>query len=273
VSQLTSDFEWASERWGRALRSRSLAKVARHLFTSRQLRLRGSAVDERREWEAVARSVGVEADRLVRLRQVHGRDVVTVRRTDDWRDRGRPAPPADILVSDDPDVALAIQVADCIPLLLADPHTGVAAATHAGWRGMAAAVPQVAVQALFAQFGARPRDLVAAAGPSIGPCCYEVGPEVRSAFDAAPHGRLANRWFAASRVAEGGTRPRPGHLMLDLWQALEDQLVDAGLAPANIHLSRLCTACHPEDCWSYRRDGPGTSRLAGVVRPAPTPRP
>lgn len=272
-SQADPDFEWVREEWGVGLRSRSMAGVARHLFTSRQLRLRGPAADERREWAAVARSVGVEADRLVRLRQVHGRDVVAVRRPDGRRDRDQPAPTGDILVSDDPDVAIAIQVADCIPLLLADPRTGVAAAAHAGWRGIAGGVPQVAIQALADRFGARRGALVAAAGPSIGPCCYEVGPEVRMAFDAAGYGKFTARWFDRSGHSELGRRPRLGHLMLDLWQALEDQLVDAGLALTNIHVSRFCTACHPAECWSYRRDGPGTSRLAGVIRPGAPPRP
>ena len=97
--------------------------------------------------------------------------------------RERPNPPAaDIIVSNDPAVAIAIQTADCVPILIADRRTGAVAAAHAGWRGLAAGVPRVAVDALVREFGSRPADLIAAAGPSIGACCYEVGEDVRRAF-------------------------------------------------------------------------------------------
>jgi hypothetical protein len=274
MSQPDPDFEWTPEPWGAALRSRALAGVACHGFTTRQLRLRGNPPEERREWARVAAMVGVGADRLARVHQVHGRDVDVLRREDRWPGGTGTRPAADILVSDDPGVALAVQVADCIPLLVADPETGAAAAAHAGWRGIAGDVPGATVRALAKEFGARPPHLVAAAGPSIGPCCYEVGPEVREALAAAggaAHG--AGRWLSPSGLTPPGLRPRPGHAMLDLWQALEDQLVAAGVAPGNIHVARLCTACHPREYWSYRRDGAGTGRLAGVIRPGRLLRP
>ncbi|HWP99423.1 MAG TPA: laccase domain-containing protein, partial [Vicinamibacterales bacterium] len=98
---------------------------------------------------------------------------------------------------------------------------------------------------------------VAAAGPSIGPCCYEVGEEVRERFLAVWGDRAAS-WFAEGR------RGRPH---LDLWRAISDQLAAAGVDPAAVHVARLCTACRPDLFHSYRRDGPATGRMAGAIRP------
>ena len=114
---------------------------------------------------------------------------------------------ADIIVANDPAAVLAIQTADCVPLLIADRRTGAVAAAHAGWRGMAARVPVVAVHALASTFGSRPGDLVAAIGPSISGSCYEVGGEVRERFTTAgfPAPKL-ERWFSPAE--------RPGHWLL-----------------------------------------------------------
>ena len=83
------------------------------------------------------------------------------------------------MISDSPDIAIAVRAADCVPLLMADRARGVVAAVHAGWRGTAARVAVAAVEALGREFGTRPADLVAAIGPSIGACCYEVGQRSR----------------------------------------------------------------------------------------------
>src|SRR5439155_7819585 len=128
-----------------------------------------------------AEAMTVGADRLVRAHQVHGADVL-IRRVGD-----APGPPrrddADIIVSNDPTVAIAIQTADCVPILIADRRTGAVAAAHAGWRGLAARVPQRAVEALGREFGSRPADLVAAIGPSISAPRYEVGRDVWTRFE------------------------------------------------------------------------------------------
>ena len=166
-------------------------------------------------------------------------------------------PKADILVTDGPTVALAVQAADCVPVLMADRRSGAVAAVHAGWRGTAAGAAPAAVAALAREFGTRPGDLVAAQGPSIGPCCYVVGDELVEAFRASGFGREVDRWFA---------RDETGALRLDLWAANRDQLAACGVPAAAIHGSGLCTANHPEWFASYRRDGPGTGRIAAVIR-------
>jgi polyphenol oxidase len=258
-------FHWTSESWGTALRSAPLSGLADHFFTTRQLWLRGASEDA--DWAAAADTIGVPPERLLRLTQVHGRDAVIVRRDDPaGRDRlvaaggidgtnGRPE--ADILVTDDPAVALAIQVADCVPLLMAHRRTGSVAAVHAGWRGTLARAAEAAVDVLGREFGAAPEDLVVAHGPSIGACCYEVGPDLVDAFEAGGFGAQIDRWFS---------RERQGGLRLDLWAAIRDQLLGAGVREEDIHQSGLCTASHPQWFASYRRDGPGTGRIAAVIR-------
>lgn len=253
-------FRWVSEPWGPALRSVSLLAVARHLFSARQLRFRGPG--EAADWADVAASLGVPADRLLRLKQVHG-NAVAVPTAGEGSEVGGALPEADILASDDSSLALAVQVADCVPLLLADPRTGAVAAAHAGWRGTAANVAGTAVATLAERFGARPEDLVVAHGPSIGPCCYTVGEELRGVFQDAGFGPALDRWF---RCLDGGWR-------LDLWTANADQLAAAGVRRGAISLAGLCTACRPDRFHSYRREGPGTGRIAAAIRPGRPLRP
>src|SRR5262245_46445076 len=151
--QPSGAFTWTQEPWGRALRCTRLP--APHLFTSRDLALRG----DDRDWAAVASSLGVDAARLLLIKQVHGVHVAIAR-------RGRPAggarPEADAIVTDDPDVAIGVRVADCAPALIFDPVRNVAGAAHAGWRGTASGVSAVAVRAMAHTYGSRPADLIAA---------------------------------------------------------------------------------------------------------------
>jgi len=248
-------FYWTDEEWGRALRSRALGEVAAHFFTSLPLRLRGENGDEARDWARVAQTVGVPPERLLRLKQVHGNHVVVVRPGEARPDS--PPPEADIILSNDPAVALAVQVADCVPLLIADRASGAVAAAHAGWRGTAANVAGTTVAALAREFGSRPSDLVVAHGPSIGPCCYTVGVELLEEFRRGGFEDWLDRWFSE--------RDRGG-LLLDLWAANRAQLAAAGVPMEQIHQSGLCTASHPGVFASYRRDGKGTGRIAAVIR-------
>ena len=263
LPELPAAFYWSRESWGAALRCRPLEAIAFHLFTTRQLEL--SSAESYRQ---LAASVG--AGQAVTLSQVHGDAVVAVRRGGS-RPEGKPfdaaqgRPEADVLVSDDPAVAIAVRAADCVPLLLADRATGAVAAVHAGWRGTAARVAVAAVDALTREFGARPADLVAAIGPSIGPCCYEVGPELVDAFAGAGHERhLIQRWFATPPPPRG-SRQQPA-LRLDVAGANRDQLVLAGVPEENIHLSGLCTAMHLDVLTSYRAEKEKAGRIAGVIR-------
>jgi polyphenol oxidase len=255
---------------GPALVCRALEPIAPHMMTTRPWAL-GSAPggDERRAWDEIADTMGAS---LVRIQQVHGADILVRSAGDDITET---LPVADIVVSNDPAVAVAIQTADCVPLLLADRRTGVVAAAHAGWRGLAAGVPRRAVEALAREFGSRPADLVAAAGPSIGACCYEVGADVHQRFTEAgfTEATLAGWFFERARpttrnpsMAGLSTEPRTKHWYFDSGRSTRDQLASAGVPPDQMFVVDLCTASHPGALCSYRRDGAAAGRLAGVIR-------
>lgn len=274
LPQPNDGFAWVQAPGGPALVCRALDALARHLFTTRAWTL-GSAADGNSSsgWSEVARGLVVEPSCLIRVHQVHGSSVL-VRRVGD-SSRADERPDADIIVSDDPSAALAVQTADCVPLLIADSRTGLVAAAHAGWRGLAARVPANAVGAMAREFGSRPSDLVAAVGPSIGACCYEVGAEARDAFTAAGFeaGQLS-AWFfdrprpnGANRSMPGLRPPRANHWYFDGWAAARAQLESAGVPRAGIHVAGLCTASHPDVLCSFRRDGKGSGRLAAAITP------
>jgi polyphenol oxidase len=247
-------FYWTAESWGSALRCRPLDEVARHLFTTRQLQLTGAA-----DLEQLASALG--AEHVVMVTQVHKAGVLVVRRGESPIDS---RPEADIIVSNDPAVAIAVRAADCVPLLLGDRATGVVAAVHAGWRGTAAGAARTAVEALGREFGTRPHDLVAAIGPSIGSCCYEVGTELVDAFGAAGFERyLIDRWFLSPPSGRAGAGPRP--IYLDVAGANRDQLLLAGVAADSVHLSGLCTAMNIDFLPSFRVEKVQAGRIAGAI--------
>jgi YfiH family protein len=244
-------FEWTQAPWGRVLRCVPLLAAADHFFTAKDLTLR----DDDGEWMAVAKAIGVAREDLLVVRQVHGTGVAVASRE---RSRPWPRPQADAIVSNDPDAAVVIRVADCVPILLSDETGGAVAAIHAGWRGMVQRAPIEGVAALQSRYGVRPERLIAAIGPCIGPCCYEVGESVVQAFrDAGHHASMIERWFAP----HGG-----GKVHLDLWRATRDQLEGAGVPPTSIHAADLCTKTHANVLHSYRLDGERAGRMAAVIR-------
>lgn len=187
------------------------------------------------------------AGKLLLLQQVHG---ATVRQAP-WDGT---LPEGDAAVCAEADYVLGIETADCLPVLLVDPRRGAIGAAHAGWRGSVAGVVRAALDALIA-LGSRPEDVVAALGPSIGACCYEVGDDVRGAFDAA-FGHAAGAFF----------RPgRRGRAHLDVRAANVWQLVQAGVREDHVHHVAECTCCRPDLYHSYRRDGPGGGRMVSFV--------
>jgi polyphenol oxidase len=210
---------------------------------------------------------------LVTLRQIHS-DVVRLFSTP-----ATPAPQADAAISSHAGLFLGIQTADCVPILLADPRRHVVAAVHAGWRGTLARIAVKTLGRMRLEFGTNPQDVLAAIGPAIGPCCYEVGPEVAQAF----LGQFAHaaEWFEGpfERLSSGeepnplpwltmmppGHEPPPERVQLDLRSANRWQLLDAGMRPRNIAVSALCTSCRSDLFFSYRKEGPAAGRMMSVV--------
>ncbi len=187
---------------------------------------------------------------FARVRQVHGTRVVHLRAPSE------PAEEADAVVSTEPGVAACVSVADCVPVLLADPATGAVAAVHAGWRGTIARASHAAVRALAGLVGAGPGELLAAIGPSIGPCCYEVSPDLAQRF---------------AREIGPVVRGPPGAPHLDLRESNRLLLLEAGLRPESVEVVGGCTSCDIGRFFSHRRDRGRTGRhIAFIAPPRPT---
>jgi YfiH family protein len=231
---------------------------------------RETVVQNRRQFQ---QGLGAAALPLVALRQIHS-DIAHV----------IAAPEAaplqgDAILTRQPGLLLAVQTADCVPILLVDPKERAVAAIHAGWRGTLARIAAKTLGRMRLEWGTQPRNVVAVLGPAIGRCCYEVGPEVAQAF-AAQFARAAE-WFDGpfARLALGeepnplpwltmmppGHEPPPERVQLDLRAANRWQLIDAGVEPVKISTSLLCTACRTDLFFSYRREGPRTGRLMAAI--------
>jgi YfiH family protein len=268
--QPNDGFVWVQAAGGPALRCAALEPHADHLFTTRPWRLGSPGAVNGDGWSDVAAALRVEAPNLTRLHQVHGSTVVIAN-----ANGHRSLPQADIQLTDDADLAMAVQTADCLPILLADPRTGAIAAAHAGWRGLAARVPEVVVSALEQEFGTRAGDVIVAIGPAIGPCCYEVGADVRDAIARAGFDdrELARCFFDDSQptminpsMPSLSSTRRADHWFFDGLAVARRQLERAGVTPDRIHATGLCTASHPDLFCSYRRDGRPAGRMAGAIR-------
>jgi YfiH family protein len=166
-----------------------------------------------------------------------------------------PRTPGDGLVTAEEGVALAVQVADCFPILMADPHSGAIAAVHAGWRGALERILSRTIAGMQRSLGADPAGLLIAIGPGICPCCFEVGSEVASAFDAEfPGARLCSPRLNKS-----------GKYLVDLPRALYLQLAEAGVRQEAVLDIGLCTCCNPAEFFSYRAEGAHSGRMMAVI--------
>jgi YfiH family protein len=148
----------------------------------------------------------------------------------------------DALITSCRGAMLAMRFADCVPVLLYDPIHEAVGLAHAGWRGSAAGIAGRTVRAMTQAFDTRPQDVLAGIGPSIGRCCYEVGHPVIQHVSAQ---------FPWQREA---VTDDAGRLYLDLWEVNRRQLLDAGLPAEQVAVAGICTACHPEDFYSHRRE-------------------
>jgi polyphenol oxidase len=209
---------------------------------------------------------------LVTLRQIHSDAIHLV--------ESQPAQTlnGDALITSASGLLLAVQTADCIPILLTDSRHRAVAAVHAGWRGSMARIAAKTVGRMQMEFATRPADLLASLGPGIHQCCYEVGPDVVKEFAAQfPNAR---NWFEGpfEVLASGedpnplpwltmmppGHQPPPPRCHLDLYTANIAILIEAGLKQKNIFCSDLCTSCRTDLFFSYRREG-RTGRLMSVI--------
>ena len=259
--QPSQSFAWTQEPWGAALRCRPLLAVAPHLFTSAGVSVSRDRSDP--ALAAVTASLGLTPEALVQVHQVHGPDVVVVRNADThlFSRSGEkvsvPISAADALVTDAPGRAVGVRIADCVPILMADRNGRAVAAVHGGWRGTAAGIVAAAVEAMRAEFGIPPGELIAAIGPAARACCYEVGPEVREVFAAAgQRNPTLAAWFSSGQ----GDR-----FFLDVPRANADQLEGAGVPREQIHDCGLCTIHSGDVFHSYRRQRGAAGRALALI--------
>jgi YfiH family protein len=221
-------------------------------------------------------AVGAGKMRVVALRQIHS-DIV--HRVDRGVDSAGEAPQGDALFTRERGVLLIVQTADCIPILLADPKHRAVAAIHAGWRGTLRRIAGKTVGRMQMEFGTRPEEVIAALGPGIGQCCYEVGEEVAKEFQAqfpnardwfeGPFDSLASgendpNWLPWLTMMPPGHQPPPPRAHLDLIAANRAILAETGVAPGNISSSGFCTACRTDLLFSFRRERT-TGRMMAAI--------
>ena len=205
----------------------------------------------------VCQALGLNPADLVAGQQVHGADVHFVTAAE----RGRGAtsyadalPDTDALVTKETGTPIVSFYADCVPVFLLDPARGVVALVHAGWKGTAAKICRKTVREMQARYGVEPSDLLAGVGPSIGPCCYEVG------ADVAVHFREG--LFPPPVLRK---KPQADKWFLDLGQANRAVLLEAGLLWEKITLAGLCTACRQDVFFSYRAEAGVTGRMCSLI--------
>ncbi len=221
-------------------------------FTSRRNGLggRNNGVKPPDDWNDIAGLFGIEPGRVVTVHQVHGDHTVLV---DGRNYRSVRTLQADAIISRTAGIAIGVETADCVPILLVDPATPAIAAIHAGWRSTVKKITRKTVERMQEEFGSDPAKLTAAIGPAIGPECYEVDELVmrplREAFSC---------WkdVATPRADEKWS--------LDLVKANSLELIQAGLQNNHIHSLGLCTSCRRDLFYSFRAEG-RTGRMLSAV--------
>jgi YfiH family protein len=233
-----------------------------------------AAVERNRELflKALGAANGRKSWPLVSLRQIHSDLIHRVDRMPEHPLAG------DGMVTDTPALLLAVQTADCLPIILVDRKRRAVGVFHAGWRGTVKRIVEKGVGEMRKHFGSDPRDLVVAIGPGIRGCCYEVGEEVRIKFEA--QFAYANSLFREVKESDPVrekypllflTARAPGHsklpvrLFLDLVEANRRQLLDAGVPAKNIDAAAPCTACHSELLFSFRAEKGVTGRMMAAA--------
>ncbi len=202
-------------------------------------------------------AAGFNFDTLVASSQDHH---TFVRRVDSsnlgtgiWRPKDLTS--VDGLITNAPNVTLVTYYADCVPLFFLDPEKRAIGLSHAGWRGTVAQIGKITVEAMTREFGSRPQDIVAAVGPSIGPCCFEVDAPVYEEFlkleDLRPREIIAEK--------------SGGKYNIDLWEANRRSLISAGILESQITVAKLCTRCNSDWLYSHRASGGKRGGLAAMM--------
>jgi polyphenol oxidase len=236
-----------------------------------------------RNRELVTQTLGIAPQRAVTLWQVHGVNVRVFDERDEWRtdwdnrsyweQAWTPASirKGDALITKVRGTALALSFADCTPLIFYDPLQGAIGLAHGGWRGTARGIAAATVEAMQEQFGSKLMDLFAGIGPTIGPCCYEVGETLQELFlgkrefEDEPTPRQYRKLVRESAVFSTKQLDGRESLRLNLQETQRNQLLMAGLSPEHIESSNICTSCQRERFFSHRGEAGRTGRFPVII--------
>ena len=215
--------------------------------------------DDRRavekNYEIFCEKIGVDPKNLVFTKQTHTNNVIVVSEKDRGIGFSRPEfSDIDGLVTNCRNVALVTQFADCTPLLFCDPVKKVIGSAHSGWRGTVKRIGAETVKVMVEKFSCNPKDIIAAIGPNIRNCCYEV--------DDAVYDEFSKAGFDNSRIF---TPKGKGKYMLNLSLANKIILEEAGIREENIDISDICTCCNSEEMFSHRANGTKRGNMAAII--------
>jgi len=199
----------------------------------------------------LVRSFNLPLGGVATAEQVHGSHVVIMDKS--W-DSAAGKPRGDAIITAEAGLPIGILTADCVPVLLHDPESGAIAAVHAGWRGFVAGVLGESISTMNRNFGARLAHILAAIGPHIGPCCYEVSEDLTTSFQDA--GLKTDPYFKRDK----------GSIHLDLGRAVYEALIDLGLPSGNLSQPGPCTSCGTSLFYSYRRDKVTGRQLSFIMK-------
>jgi polyphenol oxidase len=206
----------------------------------------------------LARVLGVDLSQFTLANQTHSRNVAIIDKCK--KSKGSAGietaiENTDALLCNTRGIFICVQVADCVPILLYDPVKHVIGAIHAGWRGTLKKITAFTIRQMADTFESKPSDIIAGIGPSNGPCCYEVGADVKS--EAIQSLGITKSILVASETE--------GKYFFDQWRANYDQLLESGLKAENIEISGICTQTHSVDFFSSRAGSGVTGRfIAGI---------
>ncbi len=209
----------------------------------------------KKNYEIICDAIGIKTEDLVFSKQTHTNNVLCVSAKDKGTGFTRPSfEDIDGLITNEPNVALVTQYADCTPLLFLDPQKKVIAASHSGWRGTVKQIGAVTIKKMKSEFGCNPQDILAVIGPSICENCYEVDTPVYNEFKKLP-----------IDLKDVFKQKDNDHYMLNLKLVNKKILLNAGLKEENIELCDICTACNCDELYSHRKQGVNRGNLAAII--------
>ena len=207
--------------------------------------------------QILSQTLGFDLSSLATCQQIHQDNIAMVDGSYLKKDcflPGNAFPETDALVTDVPGITLMTRYADCVPLIFYDPKTHTVAISHAGWKGTLLHIAQKTVEVLVKDYHCQPQHILAAIGPSIGPCCYQINSTM--ADQAVKELYKAQEYFVKSTNDD---------LYFDLWQANKKQLQSAGIKDEHLYSAELCTSCNFDLFYSYRKGKKVTGRFGALI--------